>query len=473
MHVLFIYPDIIFKENWNGQYYSGIAYISSVLKENGHKTSLLHITQPIRRKNLIELVKREVKGDTIIGISSTTNMFPFAARWAKWIKEELPETIILCGGVHPTLSPKSAIKTSNIDAIVVGEGEYPTLEICDALEKGAWINGIPNVWVRDGQRIYANPTRPPIKLDSLPLPDRSIFKMRELFWERQGIGNLIVSRGCPYNCAYCCNHALRKFMGSGVRMRSVEKTIEEANQLITEYPFIKKLHFDDDIFGLSIGWLREFAEKFPDEVGVPFSCNIRANLLTDERIALLKKSGCYRLQIGVESGNDFIRNEIMNRNMSRETIVRAFKKAKEAGFETYAFNMIGLPHENAAAVLDTVKLNAEIEPDMFQCSIFYPYPSTRLYSLCRKENMIRRRQMHSYFRGSILNLQGMSDAQLEVFNRYFEHLVALYGDAKAIPKVHKLLDTMLCSRAFPIFAGNLISCYLWMKQLHRKFFQSQ
>ena len=97
---------------------------------------------------------------------------------------------------------------------------------------------------------------------------------------------------------------------------------------------------------------------------------------------------CELIQFGVESGNDYIRNTVMSRDMPRETIVNAFKLAKKYGVKTNAINIIGVPGETKEMLLDTVKLNQEINPDTTGVNIFYPYKGTPLGDKSFKEKLV-------------------------------------------------------------------------------------
>jgi radical SAM superfamily enzyme YgiQ (UPF0313 family) len=83
-----------------------------------------------------------------------------------------------------------------------------------------------------------------------------------------------------------------------------------------KYP-LEFVVFVDDVFVLSESWLVEFAEKYPREVGLPFFCNTRANLVTAEQVQFLKKAGCTSVSMGIETADDRIRNELLKRKMSK------------------------------------------------------------------------------------------------------------------------------------------------------------
>lgn len=464
MKVTFVYVDrAVTDSHWYGHFYAGVGYLSAVLKEAGHQTSLIHITQDIVREEFVSCATK--CNPDLIAFSSTTNAFPIVKELAVWLKEERKFPKVICGGVHPTLNPEQVINTSGIDMICRGEGEFPLLELCQNMEEDKDITKIENLWIKNKQKVWRNHLRPLIRdLDTLPFPDRSIFDYQNLCWESQGRAVVIASRGCPYNCSYCCNHALRgvyRDLGPYVRLKTVKNLIEEIKQIKKEFPFIEGIIFDDEIFGLRKQWLRQFAALYPKEAGLPFSCNFRPNLVDKEVISLLKEAGCVEARLGIESGDDFIRNQVLNRNLQASQIRQAFSLAREAGINTWSFNMVGTPLEKAEQIIETIKLNAELAPETIQVSICQPYEKTRLYELSLKKGFLSEKKVLDFFAGSVLRLDSLTRYQIVMFRRYFRPLVRVYRRVSLAPHfmsnfVTKILDGLLENR---VIALGLNLCY--------------
>lgn len=422
MRVLFIYPDIC---RYGGGFHYGIAWISAVLKMNGHKTSLLHITRDIPKKKLIINIK-QVKPDMIC-FSSTTNQFSYVKKYAKWIKEvfNLP---IICGGIHATLCPDEVISYNDIDIACIGEGEYPLLELVNALESGKKSSQIMNLWLKKNEVIIKNPIRPLIQnLDKLPFPDTEIFQYKKILIKRGGEASFIAGRGCPYNCTYCCNHAIRKiYEGKGiyVRIRTVNNVLKEIKHVIDKYGnLIKKISFDDDTFTLSHNWVKKFCEMYKKEFDYPFSCNVRVDTINRKILVALKKAGCDTINIGIESGNEWLRRNILKRSFTNKQIINVCKTANEVGINIYTFNMIGLPFETPSMIEETIELNRLLNSSRVQTSIFYPYPNTELYKICKQEGFLTIKSKNSYFdEGTTLNLPTLTEKEI---NNYYLKLKEL------------------------------------------------
>jgi len=388
---------------------------------------MLHVTKEISKKDLIYKVNR-VKPD-LIGFSSVTNQFPYMKLYAKWIKEEV-DLPVVCGGIHATLSPEEVIACDDINVVCIGEGEYPLLELANRLESGKEYDRIENFWVRKEGTVIRNPLRPLISnLDELPFPDREIFPYEKVLRRRGGQADFLAGRGCPYSCTYCCNYAIRKIhegKGRYVRIRSISNVLEEIKRVTDKYgSLVKELSFDDDTFTLMHGWVKEFCEAYGKEFDHPFSCNARVDTVNKEVLAALKKAGCDIIKIGVESGNEWLRRNVLKRSMTNEQIIKACKTAHDLGLKVHVFNMIGLPFETSSMIEETIELNRLIAPDRVQTSIFYPYPKTELYEICKEEGFLTDKYKKSYFDdGTTLNLPTLSQEQINMYYAKFKELAA-------------------------------------------------
>jgi len=464
MKITFVYPDVLeFVPDYPGHYYAGIGSLSACLREQGHRTSLIHI---IRTPESREAFLRELDRHRpdLVAFSSTTLQFSVVETVAAWIKAAHPDLPTLCGGVHPTLMPAETLACPGIDAVCAGEGERALASVCERLAVGENLQGIAGVWVKRDGHILPNPPDPPEPdIDRFPFPDRDLFDYPRLWWERMGTATLLASRGCPFSCNYCCNKALREvYPGKAppVRLRSVDKVIEEIRRIREAYPFVHSLNFDDDILFLDKAWSRRFAQRYAAEVGMPFDCNIRPNLVNEEVVALMKQARCREVRIGLESGNDRIRNEILNRNLSRDQILKACRLFQEAGISVRTFNIIGIPEETPREVLDTIKINAEAGIDFPQYTVFYPFPGTRLYDLCRERNLLPSRNMKDYFSDTALDLPTLSREHLQMFRTYFLRILQLYRALRRLPPsvrspLVKVSDSFFAGPAAPGVLKNL------------------
>jgi radical SAM superfamily enzyme YgiQ (UPF0313 family) len=404
--VTFLYPDFFQYDEERylpeGRIYLGIAYLSAYLKKEGHHTSLIHLVAPPKREELLARLRAE--DPDILAVSTTSLMFRHVARWLSWIREEL-DIFTICGGAHATIDPEGALEQAPLDAVCLGEGEEVLAELCCALEEGRDPSGIASLWFKKGQEIRKNRVRPLVEdLDTLPLPDRSIFDPA-LFCEQQHErGTLMASRGCPYSCSYCSNHVQRSIYPNRkkyVRFHGVDRVMAEINRIIKEdrEGRLRYIRFDDDILTLDRQWFRELAARYAQEIKLPFICNSRVNLLDEETVRLFADAGCSVICMGIESGNEALRRKVLRRHMGNAEIVEAFRLCRRYGIKTVSTNMASLPGEELGSLLDTIKINARARPDCMQVSTYNPFPNTRLFQLCRDEGYLSERQVDTIFDG--------------------------------------------------------------------------
>lgn len=441
MKILFIYPDMVSPDpSWSGYYYEGIATLSAAAKAAGHDCELLHVHHDLPEEDIVSWIRvnQAETGKTLIAFSATTNQYPYVRRWAPALKQHF-DFPTLVGGMHPTLSAEDAIATPGIDMICKGDGEVPLALLATALDEGRTPQDVPGIWWRDSKgEVQKGPPAPLANLNEQPRPDWEIYHhFSRLMVIREQVGILMGSRGCPYDCAYCCNIALietSKDQGKFVRFKDVPRFIEEILEYQARHPQIQGFFFEDDIFGVSKRWLKEFAPLYKERVGKPFGCNMRPNLVDDWMVDTLASAGCVRVHMAIEAGNEEIRNAILNRRLSNEKLVESFLKFKRKGIQVMSYNIVGSPHETPAAVLDTIKLNAEIDPDFIQHSIFYPYEGTPLYDLVTKEGLwAKDREVTDYFRDTALEQASITRDQVLMFQEHFKVLVKHYKRLERLP----------------------------------------
>ncbi len=442
MKLLFVYPD--YKVNVDpdtgkmtglekgGWYMEGPASISAVLKQDGCEVSLYHLTEPAEKREYQSRLKHE--SPDLIGFITMTREYPHVRRYAGWAKEVL-DVPTISGSYHPTTMPEEVIETPGIDMLCRGEGEMPMLDLTRAMREGRDYSDIPSLWVKRGGRVRRNPVRPLLEdIDQLPLPDFALFDFDRLISTQIKTGVVILSRGCPYSCTYCSNKRLRDIYPNKnrySRFHSPEYSIEYLKKLLATCPRIEYLNFRDDILPWKGGWLERFTRLYKKEIGLPFICNYRANLVTPEVVRMLREAGCYQMFFGVESGSDFIRNEVLNRHMKREEIVRAFQACRDAGIKTVAYNMLGLPYEDMSRVLETIKLNVDIGADISLNPIYYPFPDTPLFEVAVKEGFVP--PHYDYTEDRYVDQPTLPREKLFFARRYFKTFVRLYKGARKLP----------------------------------------
>jgi anaerobic magnesium-protoporphyrin IX monomethyl ester cyclase len=427
----------------------GVASLSAVLKNAGHEVDLIDTTFNIRDSEVVARA-RKFKPD-LIGATSLSSDFLETRHLAKLLKEHF-RTPIVVGGAHPTVAPEEAISDRNIDAICVGEGEEAILELVESMERNEKNVTIQNFWFKENGRIVRNKPRPLIQdLDSIPHPDYDIFDYPRYLKNRYMMGLFILSRGCPYPCAYCINHhnaKLYKGLGAFVRYRSVHNAIEEIKINVSKYG-LHGLEITDDTFTLDKTRVEQFCERYKNEVGLPFYVNARAENITEEMCSTLANAGCRRVSVGLEAGDEKIRKVVLKRNISDEKIIEACRLIKKYGMDLYTYNMLGIPYETMEQIMKTIELNRKVRPDFLAVALFTAFPGTELYELCREKGWLAGEGLYeSYYRTSNVKHPNLSLRKLRLIRSVFGFLVFIkYRPKRAIVE---LIDRNLIN--FPYYS---------------------
>ncbi len=401
-----------------------IGALSAFLKKHKHKTDYLELIlgREFNQDDAL-LVARKIESfqPHLIGFSSYEMSFEWIKDIAGFIKAEYNLPIIV-GGYHATLVPEEVINHSSIDMVCRGEGEYALLELLEGMEQDRETVAIKNIWFKRNGKIIRNGMRPLIEdLDRLPFLDRNSFNYQEQlnrYGPKRYLG-MMGSRGCPFNCSYCSNHAFRMLYPNKeryFRWRSVDHVLNEIEECRREFLF-GGISFEDDIFTGIGGWLEEFCEKYPKRFALPFRCNARPETATFERMTMLKEAGCESVSFGIESGDERIRKEVLRRDISNSQIREAFRNAKRAGLKVRSYSMVGLPHETRSSLLRTILLNFKVAPHEVQTTVFYPFQGTSLGKLCYEKNWVdweRKKEAKIYANDSILNLPTISRREIQI-----------------------------------------------------------
>jgi len=386
LKVCLIYFDI--NTGYYPGFHHGLAYIIGTLKADNHEVELCHLVKEIDIAETIKYLERSAPD--IIGLSFTTNQIKYVRLLFKTVK--LSAKLVVAGGVHCTLLKEDIFNEfPEIDGICIGEGELPLKNLCQKIDNDESYITSPSFYFRTKDGIVENPILPLRDIDNLALPDYTLFDYNEIISENGDCFPILLGRGCPYNCHYCCNHVLRQVYPNKnkyVRFPSVTRSIAIIENDLSIYPNARKIAFADDTFTLDKDWLFDFCNIYKRKIDLPFLCNARVETISDQVVQCLKYAGCVSIDFGVESGNEWLRKHILNRRHSNEQIRKAFHVTEKYGIKRFSFNVVGLPFETKEMAKDTLNLNSELRPNFGKCFYFFPFPGTMLHHLCAKYDLI-------------------------------------------------------------------------------------
>ncbi len=431
MRVAFIEPSIPNVEPL------GIAYLARVLIDNGHEVKYFEAP----RKNFLKRLKQF--NPQVLAYSITTGKHRLCRNLNAFLRRHI-NAISLFGGPHCTFCPEFIESDELIDGICQGEGEEAVVELLRRVEHNEDYKDTANWWLRIDGKIYKNPVRPKIQdIDKIPFPNREVIYAENKDLRDTPIKRILASRGCPFTCSYCFNrkyNILYQGKGSIYRLRSPENIVREINGIRRKYP-ITFLKIVDDIFGFNMDY-EEFARVYKEKVGIPFLCNIRPNLIDEYKIKKLKEAGCVAVTIAIESGNEFVRNRLLNRNLPQEVLNKAISTLKREGIRVWTQNIIGNPGETFRMAMDTFNINVKNRVDFAECFILTPYPGTEIYKYCVENNYLEKdidKLPISYWLGSSIRFSSQQEKRRFVnFHKFFSFAVQHPGSLPLIKLLIKL-----------------------------------
>ena len=267
------------------------------------------------------------------------------------------------------------------DALVIGEGEKTAHEVISTIlnEKDdlSQIDGI--AFRRNGKTIQTKEREKIKDLDEIKYPARDRIDMEPYLstWkEHHGGSSLSVStmRGCPYTCQWCS----RAVYGLSYRRMSPERVVDELEYLNNTYG-PDHYWFVDDVFTVSHKWMAGFVEELQRrKVKIEYECITRADRMNEEVIEMLRRSGCFRVWIGAESGSQRIIDK-MDRRVRVEQVREMIIASKAKGLEAGTFIMLGYPGETSEDIEATIEHLKISDPDHFTITITYPIKGTELW----------------------------------------------------------------------------------------------
>lgn len=424
MKILFVFTDINTMGLGAISYHFGIGSLSAVLKQQGHKTKLFYT----QNKSNLHTITREIQTfqPDIIGFTSDTTQIIYIKKILAEIKHLGIFTVL--GGCHASLSPDCLTEIDGLNAICIGEGEETFLELIQFLEDKKDIQNIRGLWIKTQEgEIVKNPTRPFISnLDFLPFSDYDLFDYQKIINSDYGRLSFMLSRGCPFSCTYCASPIMGRLQeGKYVRFMTPARAIAELRYLKSRYRF-KTIFFADDTFTINKEYVLNFSEKYKKEIGIPFEINARVETVLEDMLKVLKETGCFKVHMGIEHGNEAFRRNVLNRHMRNEAIINAFKLTKEQGIATKSYNIVGFPFETKELHQDTININRQVNPDAHVCYIFQPYPGTELYDICKEHNFLKEDFFNSEVvsrRDTLLDIPTFSREEVLKCHRNFSYQI--------------------------------------------------
>lgn len=392
MRVLFVQPDMTFKKShplvfkgFAATIPLGLAYMAAYLEKGGHKVDILDYQ--IGDYDISAEIKR-LKPD-ILGISICSPAVPHAFNIAKAARLVSPKLTIVAGGAHISAYGERILKDcSAIDILVIGEGELTILELTNKIEKGDVIKDIKGIVYRSEDEFISTGNRPLINdLSQLPMMPLHLFDLNKYYplpgtFKRLPSLAMSTSRGCPFKCTFCNSKGI---WGNSVRMRPAKAVVDEIEYVVNTYN-VKEIYFVDELFTMKRSNVVTFCEELiKREIKIGWKCCSRVDTVDRELLQLMKRSGCFLISFGVESGDDKILG-VMKKGISADKVRETFKIGKEVGIQRMAFFILNSYGETRETIQKTISLSKEIKPDFVNFELFKPFPGIEMRKLIEDDS---------------------------------------------------------------------------------------
>ncbi|MBN1823301.1 MAG: cobalamin-dependent protein [Endomicrobiales bacterium] len=401
------------------------ATIAATLMEKGHEVRFLDLNLEADSGTALDEAIKGFKPD-FAGLTCTTPLFATIKMLIERIKAVSEGICVVIGGPHATALPEECLKESKADIAVIGEGDFTMSDIAGRKPLGS-INGI-SYKTSDG-RIVTNPKNSFIEnLDSLPFPALQIFRINEYAYpaitaKASPVTAIETSRGCFSRCTYCN----KNIFGYKFRTKSVKRVIDEMFRA-KELGF-NEIHIIDDGFTTDMNRADEICDEIiRRKLGLPWYVRggIRVDRVSYELLSKMRKSGCYRIPFGIETGDpDVLKN--IQKGIKLEQAENAVKWAKKAGMITEAYFMIGLPGETEESMRRTLAFAKKLNTDYVKFAITVPLPGTEMFKKLKEENRILTTDWSKYtFASSPECLFTHENLSWQKINEYYRKLHIAY-----------------------------------------------
>ena len=438
MKILFIIYD---NEGAHNGLPLGSLYVAAYLRKHGY-ANIEFYSQDVYRfteQHLTEFLSTN-KFD-IVGIGFVAGYFQHKKILAicEAINKAKHRPFMVLGGHGPSPVPEFYLDITRADAVVIGDGEIPFLNLVRAVENGTPLSSVKGIAYRNGNDLVINERERPIKdLETIPHPAFDLLPMEyyinakfealqmdptdRLIW-------MITSRGCNYTCNFCLR------LEKGIRLRPVDAVIDEIKKYIRDY-HISYFVFWDELFMYSEKRIAEFAEAIMSEnIKIKYWCTGRLNTANEHILKLMKRSGCKYIDYGIEQFDDKAL-KAMNKNLTEDQIVKGIEMTQQAGIWV-AFNII---FGNIGDTRETLKKSVALLKkynDYGQLRVLRPvtpYPGSPLYYEAIKRGLLMGPQdfyeKHKNLELLTVNFTDIPDDEFyrllyevnsEIVNDYYEH----------------------------------------------------
>jgi radical SAM superfamily enzyme YgiQ (UPF0313 family) len=445
-----------------------VEVLSQQLKNNGHTTMLAFeralfndqmyytvgwLAKLLNREKTLANEIRDFQPD-LVAFTVLVDTFKWSCQFAEQLTD-LIDTPILFGGVHAITSPEIVLSKDVVDIVCVGEGQEAIVKLANSIDEGEIDYSIKNLWFKKNDEFIRNSRHPNLDVvDNLPWPDKEIIRNR---WNIRDYYLTVTNYGCIEKCTFCQQSFYEKQgkvfnLGRFYREKSPGAVLNELHDAKSKYG-IRYVDIKNNVLTASPRWYREFLPRYKLEVGVPFRIMGHPRQMNEEYCRLLKEAGCDHIQMGVESLNEEIKKNVIDRHDENKHVYAAVENMERAGLRYSLDFIFGLPGQTEDELQEGARLVATAK-NCIRASVFWlqylpgvgltenAFHSNRLSQL-DIENIEKGDQDHYMSFGSIED-----EKQKELLNNY----MLLF---RLAPITHKKIIEFILDRKLQRWFGRM------------------
>jgi radical SAM superfamily enzyme YgiQ (UPF0313 family) len=402
----------------------GLGYLASSVR-NGNQVEILDCIKERVNLGRLEKIIRN-KAFNLIGIQCYTFDIRFVKEALKIIKKINRDIVTVIGGPHPSAEPKESMEyfRKDLDFAFIGEAEKSFPLLVNRLKGSGTDNSqIPGLVWRENGAVKINSPVFEKDLDTIATvawdlirPDTYPESQHGAFYKKFPIAPIMLTRGCPYDCAFCAGKVVS---GRMFRKRSVSSVINGVKLLCDKYG-IREFHIVDDNFTLDKEYARGFLmelEKLGLDISWALPNGIRMENLDLDFLQLMKRTGIYLVSLGIESGSDKVL-ESMRKNLKVDRIRKSVKLIKESGLDVAGFFILGFPGETRMDIEKTIKLSLDLDLVRANFFTYLPFPGTESYSKLKETGELEKVNWDRfYFTSAAYSPEGITHKELRALQR--------------------------------------------------------
>ena len=382
----------------------GLAYVAGAIRAAGFKVQFIDsVGESLDTRHEIsnetyyyglsydEIVEAIDPDTPIIGFTFNFSFeYPASRDLASYVRKKFPNALFVGGGEHVTALPNQTLNESEMDVLVLGEGEETIVEFLKKYTENnldyAQIEGI--AYLNETNDVVINPRRPRKReLDEIAWPAWDLVPVDKYMDRGYGFGvnrgrsiPLLASRGCPYQCTFCSNPSMWTTRWDA---RDPDSVLDEMQYYQDRYS-AKNFDFFDLTAIVEKSWIVSFCNKI-QERGMKFTWQLPSGTRTEaidlEVAELLYKSGCRNMSYSPESGSPSVLERI-KKKIHPDTFITSIAAGNKVGINIKCNIMLGFPNETYSEVFDSYKYIVRLAmAGAYDLSVwaFSPYPGSELF----------------------------------------------------------------------------------------------